>query len=97
MLVRPILLHWIAAAALFSAVLAEAPAAQSLEPKKPPVPPGRDPGGVAVALIGTGIDYTLPAGGAAAELLAREPALDAAALKRRLGEAGGAALWQAQR
>src|SRR5215471_14042742 len=61
MLVRPILLHWIAAAALFSAVLAETPASQLLAPKKPPVPPGRDPGGVAVALIGTGIDYTLPA------------------------------------
>src|SRR5215813_6387373 len=60
MLVRPILLHWIAAAALFSAVLAETPASQLLAPKKPPVPPGRDPGGVAVALIGTGIDYTLP-------------------------------------
>jgi hypothetical protein len=28
--------------------------------KKPPVPPGRDPGGVAIALLGTGIDYTLP-------------------------------------
>ena len=25
---------------------------------KPPVPPGRDPGGVAVAIIGNGIDYT---------------------------------------
>lgn len=28
---------------------------------RPKVPPGRDPGGVAVALISTGIDYTLPA------------------------------------
>jgi hypothetical protein len=28
--------------------------------KKPPVPPGRDPGGVAIALLSTGIDYTLP-------------------------------------
>ena len=27
---------------------------------KPRVPPGRDPGGVAIALIGTGIDYTIP-------------------------------------
>lgn len=26
-------------------------------PKKPKVPPGRDPGGVAVALIGAGVDY----------------------------------------
>src|SRR5262245_64323105 len=28
--------------------------------KKPPLPPGRDPGGVAVALIASGVDYTLP-------------------------------------
>jgi hypothetical protein len=28
---------------------------------KPRVPPHRDPGGVAIALFGTGIDYTLPA------------------------------------
>src|SRR5262245_28751980 len=28
--------------------------------KKPPLPPGRDPGGVAIALITTGIDYTAP-------------------------------------
>ncbi len=28
--------------------------------RKPPVPPGRDPGGVAVALLSTGVDYTLP-------------------------------------
>jgi hypothetical protein len=28
--------------------------------KKPPVPPGTDPGGVAVAIIGDGIDYTQP-------------------------------------
>jgi hypothetical protein len=27
---------------------------------KPPVPPGRDPGGIAVALFSTGIDYTDP-------------------------------------
>src|SRR5215467_9057175 len=59
MLVRSILLHWIAAAALVGAVLAQTPPSQLLAPKKPPVPPGRDPGGVAVALIG--IDYTLPA------------------------------------
>ena len=26
--------------------------------KDPPVPPGRDPGGVAIAIIGPGIDYT---------------------------------------
>jgi hypothetical protein len=28
--------------------------------RDPPLPPGRDPGGVAIALVGTGIDYTLP-------------------------------------
>jgi hypothetical protein len=30
------------------------------EPNKPQLPPGRDPGGIAIALISTGIDYTLP-------------------------------------
>ena len=34
---------------------------------------------------------------AAAELLAREPTLDAVALKRRLGETGGGPMWQPQR
>jgi hypothetical protein len=34
--------------------------AQSAAPSKPKVPPGRDPGGVAIALITTGIDYTDP-------------------------------------
>lgn len=29
--------------------------------REPPVPPGTDPGGVAVALIDTGVNYTLPA------------------------------------
>ena len=38
------------------ALLRAAPA----EVKKPPLPPGRDPGGVAVALFTTGIDYTDP-------------------------------------
>jgi len=64
----------VAAAALASATLAQgmgltvpksvgqtlptsAPA--SMLAQKPPVPPGRDPGGVAVALIGAGIDYAL--------------------------------------
>jgi hypothetical protein len=28
--------------------------------RDPPLPPGRDPGGVAIALLGTGIDYTVP-------------------------------------
>lgn len=35
----------------------------------PPVPPGTDPGGVAVAIIETGVDYTLPV---IAEHLARD-------------------------
>ena len=33
------------------------------------------------------------AGKAAADLLAREPSLDVGTLKRRLGEAGGGAMW----
>jgi hypothetical protein len=52
MRLRAILLHLIAATALGAAALAQE--------KKPLVPPGRDPGGVAIALIGTGIDYTVP-------------------------------------
>jgi len=40
--------------------LAPTSGAKSNRAEKPPVPPGRDPGGMAVALIGTGIDYTLP-------------------------------------
>lgn len=30
------------------------------EPLNPPVPPGRDPGGVAIALFDSGLNYTLP-------------------------------------
>jgi hypothetical protein len=30
------------------------------EPLNPPIPPGRDPGGVAVALFDSGLNYTLP-------------------------------------
>src|SRR5262249_36931844 len=37
--------------------------------RKPPLPPGRDPGGVAIALLTTGIDYTLPE---VAQVLARD-------------------------
>jgi len=44
---------------LAAALLAAAPA--QAQQRKPPVPPGRDPGGVAVALLTTGIDYRLPA------------------------------------
>src|SRR5215510_6449994 len=42
-----------------SAMLVLAGVAQA-QVKKPPLPPGRDPGGVAVALIASGVDYTLP-------------------------------------
>jgi hypothetical protein len=45
------------AVALAWLALAPASLAQS---KKPPIPAGRDPGGVAVALLADGIDYTLP-------------------------------------
>jgi hypothetical protein len=52
LLSRAILLNVIAAAAFGIAALAQE--------KKPLLPPGRDPGGVAIALISTGIDYTVP-------------------------------------
>src|SRR5215475_587780 len=72
MLGRQIPLAALAMAVMASAVLAQttgpelAPnspprlAPELIREAKPPVPPGRDPGGIAVALIGTGIDYTLP-------------------------------------
>jgi hypothetical protein len=44
-------------AALWLALSASPTAAQEKDPK---VPPGRDPGGVAVALLTSGIDYTIP-------------------------------------
>lgn len=44
-------------AAALAALLATAAVAGS---KDPPVPPGLDPGGIAVALIGPGLDYTDP-------------------------------------
>jgi hypothetical protein len=43
----------------FIAILASGPMAFA-QTKKPPLPPGRDPGGVAIALLTTGIDYTSP-------------------------------------
>jgi hypothetical protein len=52
-------------------------------------------GGITSRVSGAGLAVAAAAR-AAAELRAREPALDAAALKRRLGEAGGGAAWQAQ-
>ena len=38
--------------------MATLPLAALAADKDPPVPPGRDPGGVAIAIIGPGIDYT---------------------------------------
>ncbi len=34
--------------------------AAEAQPRKPRLPPGLDPGGIAVAVLGTGIDYTRP-------------------------------------
>ena len=60
-------------------------------------------GSVDTAVFGSGVQRlsgaqraTAAAGGAAAELLAREPGLDVGTLKRRLVEAGGGPTWQAQ-
>lgn len=52
----------ILAFALAQAALAQSPQPPVLRfhPKKPPVPPGRDPGGIAIAMIATGVDYTHP-------------------------------------
>jgi hypothetical protein len=58
----PLILRRTLLAGLGSAALAPTSvlAADAPKPAKPPVPPGRDPGGVMVALIGSGIDYTRP-------------------------------------
>jgi hypothetical protein len=45
---------------LWVIALATLAAAAVAQERKPPVPPGRDPGGVAIALLSTGIDYTSP-------------------------------------
>lgn len=42
------------------AALAFANAASAQSPLKPPVPEGRDPGGIPIALLGPGVDYTAP-------------------------------------
>jgi hypothetical protein len=60
-MLRAAALHLIGALALGAVAVAQV--------KKPDVPPGRDPGGVAVALVCMGIDYTLPA---LAQRLARD-------------------------
>lgn len=57
----------LAAAAIILAVLGVAATAQIMS--KPKVPPGRDPGGVAVAVVDTGVNYLLPE---IAERLARD-------------------------
>lgn len=41
------------------ATIACGPAALA-QTRKPPLPPGKDPGGAAIAILTTGIDYTLP-------------------------------------
>ena len=46
--------------ALCQAVLAQGAAPPPPPAAKPPVPAGRDPGGIAIALIVTGVDYTHP-------------------------------------
>jgi subtilisin family serine protease len=51
--------------AMCQAVLAQGDAPLTAKPPerpaaKPPVPPGLDPGGIAIALIATGVDYTHP-------------------------------------
>ena len=46
-----------------------APLQATAQSKDPPVPPGRNSGGVAVAVIGPGLDYTLPY---LAQMLARD-------------------------
>jgi len=45
---------------LAAALAQKEPAQAVAKPAKPRVPPGRDPGGVAVAVIGNGVNYTLP-------------------------------------
>lgn len=55
----PRLLIIAAAALLGSFCIASISQAQKAS-DKPRVPPGRDPGGVAIAIIGNGIDYTRP-------------------------------------
>ncbi|MDX2159411.1 MAG: hypothetical protein SFW09_23135 [Hyphomicrobiaceae bacterium] len=43
---------------LLIAVVAATPV--TAKPRKPRIPPGADPGGVAVAIVGRGVDYTRP-------------------------------------
>ena len=45
---------------LLAISLMAATAAAQTGPRKPNVPPGKDPGGIAVAVIGAGVDYRLP-------------------------------------
>ncbi len=45
---------------LFVAIIVAVASQAAAEPTKPAVPPGSDPGGIAVAHIDTGVNYTLP-------------------------------------
>ena len=56
---RPKFCGYITLAAATSSLFACTSAALAAD-KDPPVPPGRDPGGIAIAIIGPGLDYTLP-------------------------------------
>ena len=48
-------------AAVLALALGSGPTQAQTGPKKPRVPPGQDPGGVAVAIVGAGVDYRSPA------------------------------------
>jgi hypothetical protein len=48
--------RWVAAIWIFGLLAAASPASA----QKPDVPPGNDPGGIAVAVLGSGVDYTDP-------------------------------------
>ena len=50
------MMRLVAAVAVVLAIVGSAAA----QPKKPKLPPGLDPGGVAIVLLTTGIDYTKP-------------------------------------
>lgn len=58
---------WLFLGLLVNAFLSAPSEAQSI--RKPPPPPGRDPGGLAIAILSTGIDYRDPE---TARLLARD-------------------------
>lgn len=61
--------RWVALQAIIVAALLLSSYALATESQSPKVPPGRHPGGYPVAIIGGGIDYTLPN---VAQMLARD-------------------------